>query len=96
MPILFANLIVRGYNEHDFNKRIIDFLINIHQFYNSYELGVVGLADLQHYANFVAGALSVNTFNTNIPVFQKGETEFNDVIVGIDIGIEFALSSSHD
>lgn len=72
------------------------FLKNIHQFYNSYNLGVVGFADLQHYANFVAGALSVNISDTNIPVFQKGETEFNDVILGFDKGVEFALSSSHD
>lgn len=94
--ILFANLIVRGYNEHDFNKRIIDFLNNIHQFYNSYELGVVGLADLQHYANYVAGALSVKEPKLTIPVFQKVEANFNDVTVGFDKGVEFAQSSSHD
>ena len=94
--ILFANLIVKGYNEHDFNKRILGFMNNIHQFYNSYELGVVGLADLQYYANYVAGALSVKEPKLNIPVFQKVEANFNDVTVGFDKGVEFAKSSSHD
>lgn len=93
---LFAHLIISGYNRQEFNNQIIDFLDIIHKSCNSYDLDVVGLSDLQYYANFVAGALSVNNFNTNIPVFRKNDTEFNDVIVGFDKGVEFALSSSHD
>ena len=90
--ILFANLIVKGYDENNFYDRIVDFLLQIHQFYNSYELGIVGLADLQHYANYVAGALSVKTTGLNIPVFKKEEVGFNDVVIGFDKGLEFAQS----
>ena len=92
--ILFANLVVRGYDEDDFNNRIVDFLNNIHQFYNSYELGIVGLADLQHYANYVAGALSVKASTLNIPVFKKDKVGFNDVVIGYDKGVEFARLNS--
>lgn len=92
--ILFANLVVRGYDEDDFNNRIVDFLNNIHQFYNSYELGIVGLADLQHYANYVAGALSVKAPTLNIPVFKKDKVGFNDVVIGYDKGVEFARLNS--
>lgn len=90
--ILFANLVVRDYNENDFNNRIIDFLNNIHQFYDSYELGIIGLADLQHYANYVAGVLSVKAPNLNIPVFKREDVGFNDVVIGFDKGVELAQS----
>lgn len=92
--ILFANLVVRGYDEDDFNNRIVDFLNNIHQSYNNYELGIVGLADLQHYANYVAGALSVKAPTLNIPVFKKDKVGFNDVVMGYDKGVEFARLNS--
>lgn len=89
--ILFVNLIVRDYNENDFHQHIMDFLTNIHQDCENYGLDVCALSDLQHYTNYVAGALSVKAPNENIPVFTKEESGFNDVFVGFDKGVESAL-----
>lgn len=88
--ILFANLVVRDYTENDFNSKLVGLLDCIHQNYNRYDLDVTELSDLQHYSNFVAGVLSVKNPNLAIPVFDKEETGFNDVVVGFDKGIELA------
>lgn len=53
-------------------------------------MDVVGLADLQHYANHVVGTIYAKNINSKIPFFQKEEVGFNDVVVGFDKGIEFA------
>lgn len=88
--ILFVNVIVRDYNENDFHQHVMDFLGNIHEDFENYGLDVCALSDLQHYTNYVAGALSEKTQIENIPVFTTEETGFNDVFVGFDKGVESA------
>lgn len=89
--ILFANLVARGYEDNNFIAKLIDLLNNIHQNFRSYDLDIVSLADLQHYANFAAGTMSVKNQNLRIPIFNKEEAKFNDVEFGFDKGKEFAL-----
>lgn len=88
--ILFANLVARGYTKNSFIENLLRLLYDIHQNYNQYDMDVVGLADLQHYANYVAGTIYAKNINSKIPFFQKEEVGFNDVVVGFDKGIEFA------
>ena len=88
--ILFVNVIVRNYNENDFHQHVMNFLTNIHEDCENYGLDVCALSDLQHYTNYVAGALSEKTQIENIPVFSKEESGFNDVFVGFDKGVESA------
>lgn len=88
--ILFVNVIVRNYNENDFHQHVMNFLTNIHEDCENYGLDVCALSDLQHYTNYVAGALSEKTQIENIPVFSKKESGFNDVFVGFDKGVESA------
>lgn len=86
--ILFINVIVRNYNENDFHQHVMIFLTSIHEDCENYGLDVCALSDLQHYTNYVAGALSEKTQIENIPVFSKEESDFNDVFVGFDKGVE--------
>lgn len=88
--ILLANLITRQYNKDNFYNRVIGFLETIHRDYCNYHLDITSLSDLQFYANYVAGVLSVQMPNENIPIFTKEETGFNDVFVGFDKGVEMA------
>ena len=88
--ILFVNVIVRNYNENDFHQHVMNFLTSIHEDYDNYGLDVCALSDLQHYTNYVAGALSEKSQIENIPVFSKEESGFNDVFVGFDKGVESA------
>lgn len=89
--ILLVNLILRSYEENDFKQHTLDFLNRIHQNYDSYGLSTDALSDLQHYANYVSGALSVkNPDMILLPVFTKEESGFNDVVVGFDKGVEVA------
>lgn len=85
--ILFANLIIRDYEDHDFQQHIQEFLNRIHGECDNYGLEVDAFTDLQHYANYVAGALSIKNIITK-PLFTKEESGFNDVVVGFDKGIE--------
>lgn len=89
--ILFMNLIVRNYNENDFNRRVIDLLNKIHHDYKNYGMDAVALSDMQHYANYVAGALSVKIPDEKVPVFDKNISGFNDVCIGYDMGVESAF-----
>lgn len=93
--ILFVNLIIRNYEENDFIQHVNDFLNRIHQDCNNYGLDASALSDLQHYANYVSGTLSVKYQNAKFPVFTKPvftkeESGFNDVVVGFDKGVEAA------
>ena len=85
--ILFANLIIRDYEGNDFQQHTQEFLNRIHGECDNYGLEVDAFTDLQHYANYVAGALSVKNIITK-PLFTKEESGFNDVVVGFDKGIE--------
>ena len=87
--ILFANLIIRDYEDHDFQQHTQEFLNRIHRECDNYGLEADAFTDLQHYANYVAGALSVKNIITK-PLFTKEESGFNDVVVGFDKGIEVA------
>lgn len=86
--ILFANLIIRDYEDNDFQQHTQDFLNRIHRDCDSYGLDADALSDLQHYANYVSGALSIKAPNMNPPKFTKEESGFNDVVVGFDKGVE--------
>lgn len=88
--ILLANLIVRGYERNDFNQHVLSFLNRIHRDNSNYGLDICTLTDIQYYANYVAGALSVKTNLINSPVFKMEDSGFNDVVVGYDMGIEIA------
>ena len=88
--ILFANLIIRDYEDNDFHQHTKDFLNRIHRDCDNYGLETDALSDLQHYANYVAGALSIKNPDINPPKFNKEESGFNDVVVGFDKGIEVA------
>ena len=88
--ILFVNVIVRNYNENDFYQHVMDFLTSIREDCENYGLDVCALSDLQHYTNYVAGALSEKTQIENNPVFSKEKSGFNDVFVGFDKGVESA------
>ncbi len=88
--ILFANLIVRDYEDNDFQQHTKDFLNRIHRECDNYGLETDALSDLQHYANYVAGALSIKNPDINPPIFNKEESGFNDVVVGFDKGVEVA------
>lgn len=93
--ILFINVIVRNYNENDFHQHVMIFLTSIHEDCENYGLDVCALSDLQHYTNYVAGALSEKTQIENIPVFSKEESGFNDVFVGFDKGVESAQHKNY-
>lgn len=93
--ILFINVIVRNYNENDFHQHVMIFLTSIHEDCGNYGLDVCALSDLQHYTNYVAGALSEKTQIENIPVFSKEESGFNDVFVGFDKGVESAQHKNY-
>lgn len=93
--ILFVNVIVRNYNENDFHQHVLNFLTSIHDDCENYGLDVCALSDLQHYTNYVAGALSEKTQIENIPVFSKEESGFNDVFVGFDKGVESAQHKNY-
>lgn len=93
--ILFVNVIVRNYNENDFHQHVMNFLTSIHEDCENYGLDVCALSDLQHYTNYVAGALSEKTQIENIPVFSKEESGFNDVFVGYDKGVESAQHKNY-
>ena len=93
--ILFVNVIVRNYNENDFHQHVMIFLTSIHEDCENYGLDVCALSDLQHYTNYVAGALSEKTQIENIPVFSKEESGFNDVFVGFDKGVESAQHKNY-
>lgn len=88
--ILFANLIIRDYEDNDFQQHTKDFLNRIHRDCDNYGLETDALSDLQHYANYVAGALSIKNPDINPPKFNKEESGFNDVVVGFDKGVEVA------
>lgn len=88
--ILFANLIIRDYEDNDFQQHTQDFLNRIHRDCDSYGLDADALSDLQHYANYVSGALSIKNPNMNPTKFSKEESGFNDVVVGFDKGVEVA------
>lgn len=92
--ILFANLIIRDYKANGFHQHTQDFLNNIQHDCESYGLDADALSDLQHYANYVAGALSIKNPNLNSPVFTKEKSGFNDVVVGFDKGVEVAQRKS--
>lgn len=85
--ILFATLIIRGYEDNDFQQHTQEFLNRIHRECDNYGLEADAFTDLQHYANYVAGALSLKNIITK-PLFTKEESGFNDVVVGFDKGIE--------
>lgn len=85
--ILFANLIIRNYGDHDFQQHIQEFLNRIHGECDNYGLEADAFTDLQHYANYVVGALSIKNIIVK-PLFTKEESGFNDVVVGFDKGIE--------
>lgn len=85
--ILFATLIIRGYEDNDFQQHTQEFLNRIHRECDNYGLEADAFTDLQHYANYVAGALSIKNIITK-PLFTKEESGFNDVVVGFDKGIE--------
>lgn len=92
--ILFANLIIRNYGDHDFQQHIQEFLNRIHGECDNYGLEVDAFTDLQHYANYVAGALSVKNIITKL-LFTKEESGFNDVVVGFDKGVEVAQRNNN-
>lgn len=92
--ILFANLIIRDYDGNDFQQHTQEFLNRIHSECDNYELEVDAFTDLQHYANYVAGALSVTNIITK-PLFTKEESGFNDVVVGFDKGVEVAQRNNN-
>ena len=91
----FELLMVCHYNENDFHRHVLNFLTSIHEDCENYGLDVCALSDLQHYTNYVAGALSEKTQIENIPVFSKEESGFNDVFVGFDKGVESAQHKNY-
>lgn len=92
--ILFANLIIRKYKDNDFYLHTQEFLNRIHGECDNYGLEADAFTDLQHYANYVAGALSIKNIITK-PLFTKEESGFNDVVVGFDKGIEVAQRNNN-
>ena len=86
--ILLKNLISAGYEENGFIEKSESFLIELHQNYRSYGLDVVALADLQYYANYLAGAMSTKYKKYTKPVFGYDEARFNDVVIGYNKGTE--------
>lgn len=92
--ILFANLIIRDYEDNDFQQHTQEFLNRIHGECDNYGLEVDAFTDLQHYANYVAGALSVKNIIAK-PLFTKEESGFNDVVVGFDKGVEVAQRNNN-
>lgn len=86
--ILLENLVAAGYEGNRFIEKTESFLNELHQDYHSYGLDVVALADLQYYANYLAGAIAAKYGKFTKPVFEYDETGFNDVVVGFDKGVE--------
>ena len=86
---------MNNYNENDFYQNVMNFLTSIHEDCENYGLDVCALSDLQHYTNYVAGALSEKTQIENIPVFSKEKSGFNDVFVGFDKGVESAQHKNY-
>lgn len=86
--ILLKNLISAGYEENGFIEKSESFLIELHQNYRSYGLDVVALADLQYYANYLAGVMSTKYKKYTKPVFGYDEARFNDVVIGYNKGTE--------
>ena len=86
--ILLKNLISAGYEENGFIEKSESFLNELHQNYRSYGLDVVALADLQYYANYLAGVMSTKYKKYTKPVFGYDEARFNDVVIGYNKGTE--------
>lgn len=86
--ILLKNLISAGYEENGFIEKSESFLNEMHQNYRSYGLDVVALADLQYYANYLAGVMSTKYKKYTKPVFGYDEARFNDVVIGYNKGTE--------
>lgn len=89
--ILFANLIARGYSDSSFIQKVKDLLSKLQETSHDYKLDAVDLADLQGYANYVAGALSYSLNKDSQPVFGFEESQFNDVVVWFDKGVALAI-----
>lgn len=87
--ILFANLVVKGYDKQDFNAHLLDFLNRIHEDCSNYGLNLADLCDLKYYVNYVAGALSTKIPDCH-PIFNEKESGFNDVFLGYEHGRAFA------
>ncbi len=91
--ILLENLVAAGYEGNGFVEKTESFLNELHQDYRSYGLDVVALADLQYYANYLAGTMAAKYCKFTKPIFDYEDTGFNDVVVGFDKGVESIYTS---
>lgn len=91
--ILFANLIIKGYTENDYYKKVLTCLNEIYNGYETWGTDICDLTDVLYYTNYVSGILSVYMNDVEIPFLDKEDVVFNDVVLGYDKGQELAKAS---